>query len=237
MIRLDHISIGAARLSDAPPVLVGELGGAPDSGGTADVFRWACWRYAGGGLLEVIEPRGAEGFLHRFLARRGPGIHHVTFRVPSLREACDRAAAHGYRVVGYDDSDPRWATAYLHPKEALGIVVQLVQSEGRSRPRPGAVPPGPPSPPPAVRVLGLRMRARSAERARIQWEAILGGASSAGGVGERVYRWPRSPMHVAVALDPAADEGPLGIEVASDRALGLREEGPHPVLGAAFLQR
>lgn len=235
-VSFDHIAIGMARLADAPAVLAGRLGGLPDSGGPADGFRWACWRYAGGGRLEALEPRGEDGFLHRFLAQRGPGIHHVTFKVPSLRATCDRAAAHGYGIVGYDDADPSWATAYLHPKRALGIVVQLAESSSEGGPRPWAVPPGPPDPPPPVAVLGLRLRARSRERARVQWEAILEGEAGEGPGGELVYRWPGSPMRLVVEVDPAAEEGPLAIEVASERALEL-PEGPLPLLGAVFARR
>src|SRR5262245_15845045 len=92
-IRFDHIAIGARRMSDAPAVLAGILGGTPAFGETADVFRWGLWTFEGGGGIEVIEPVGADGFLHRFLAQRGPGVHHVTFKVPSLAAVCDRAAA------------------------------------------------------------------------------------------------------------------------------------------------
>ena len=100
-----------------------------------------------------------DAFLHRFLAQRGPGIHHVTFTVPSLSEACDRARAHGYLIVGYDDSDPEWKEAFLRPKEALGIVVQFAEPgprpSGENAPR-WPPPPEPANPPPPVTMLGLR---------------------------------------------------------------------------------
>ena len=92
--RFDHIAIAMDRLADAPAVLVGVLGGRADRGGPGRAFRWGTWRYEGGGRLEVIEPdaaAGPDGFLQRFLERHGPGIHHVTFKVPDLRAACDRA--------------------------------------------------------------------------------------------------------------------------------------------------
>src|SRR6266540_3251365 len=82
-------------MADAPATLAGRLGGTPDHGGPSTVYRFGQWRFEGGGRLEILEPIGADGFLHRFLRERGPGIHHVTFRVPSLREACERARAHG----------------------------------------------------------------------------------------------------------------------------------------------
>jgi hypothetical protein len=238
-IRFDHIAIGLPRLADAPAALVGVLGGAPESGGPADAFRWACWRYAGGGRLEAIEPRGPDGFLHRFLAQRGPGVHHVTFKVPSLDATCERARDRGYRIVGYDASDPGWKTAYLHPKDALGIVVQLAEASGPSRPRPWEVPPGPAGAPPAVTLLGLRMRARSGERARAQWEDVLGGCVAETPGGALACRWPDSPMRLVVEIDPAAaegDEGPVCIEFAAARPVAA-PAGPWPGLGTVFAQR
>ena len=234
-IEFDHIAIAVARMADAPAVLVGTLGGAPTGdGGSSGAYTWAQWAFTGGGRLEILEPRGVDGFLHRFLAGRGPGIHHVTFRVPSLAGACERAAAHGYRIVGYDDTDPEWAEAFLHPKEALGIVVQLAES----RPKDGGArvlfpaPPGPADPPPPVTLVGLRTVARSAERADTQWADVLGGRRAHAG-GSLVYRWPASPMRIAVDVDPAAEEGPVAVEFASPRPVGL-PRSPHPVLGTVF---
>ena len=235
-IRFDHIAIAVPRLADAPAFLVGELGGTPAHGGTAGAYTFGQWRFRDGGRLEILEPRGADGFLHRFLAQRGPGIHHVTFLVPSLREACDRAGAHSYTIVGYDDSDVRWQEAFLHPKQALGIVVQLAAPQpgsGDAGRRRWVAPPGPPKPPPPVTVLGLRMVARSRARAETQWGRVLGGEASEGAAGVVTYRWPGSPMRIVVEVDPARDEGPMAIELEGVRALAL-SAGPHPVLGAVF---
>lgn len=234
--RFDHIAIGLPSLADAVPVLVGALGGVPDAGAPSEVFRWGCWRFAGGGRIEIIEPRGEDGFLHRFLAERGPGIHHVTFRVPSLPEACERAEAYGYKVVGYDDSDPSWKEAFLHPKHALGIVVQLAEpARGGEDPRCWTPPSGPANPPPPVTILGLRVRTRARERSRTLWESVLQGECSEGAAGELVFRWPDSPMRIAVEIDPAAEEGPLAIEFASEREVTLSD--PADVLGALFARR
>src|SRR5262249_56189354 len=109
------------RMTDATGVLVGRLGGRPDSGGPGGGFRWAAWSFEGGGSIEVIEPAGVDGFLHRFLAARGPGIHHVTFKVESLAEAAARAEHQGYRLVGRAEPEPDWVVAYPPPNEARGV--------------------------------------------------------------------------------------------------------------------
>lgn len=232
-ILFDHIAIGMPKMADAAPFLAGELGGEPDVGGPSGPYTWGTYRFEGGGSLEILEPRGVAGFLHRFLAERGPGIHHVTFKVPSLDEASARARAHGYEMVGVDRSNPHWQEAFLHPRQAMGIVVQIVEASGLTPPWPFPPPPGPAAPPPPVTLLGLRLSARDRDRARAQWADVLGGEAAAGGAGELVFRWPGSPMRLAVDVDPEAPEGPVAIEYASDRPVDL-PAGRHPVLGVVF---
>ena len=87
-VLFDHIAIGVPRIADALPFLVGELGGRPAGAGLTRAFAFRQWHY-GAGKLEVLEPAGAPGgFMHRFLERRGPGVHHVTFEVPDIDAAC-----------------------------------------------------------------------------------------------------------------------------------------------------
>jgi methylmalonyl-CoA/ethylmalonyl-CoA epimerase len=230
----DHIALALPRMADAVPFLVGVLGGAPHSGARGGPeYRFGTWRYANGGKIEVIEPIGDDGFVSRFLAARGPGVHHVTFKVPSLDQACERARARGYDIVGYDDSYPDWKTAFLHPKQALGIVVQFAQTSGQGEPRRWTPPATFDNPPAPVDVLGLRMRVSAAERARVQWEEILHGTCASRSESRLVYGWPDSPMVLTIDVDPSGAEGPLFIEVAAARPVAL-PDGPVPELGAVF---
>jgi len=235
-ILFDHIAVGMPKMADAAPFLAGELGGVPDIGGPSGPYTWGTYRFEGGGCIEIIEPLGPPGFLHRFLAERGPGFHHVTFKVPSLDDVCARAERAGYEIVGRDDSDPGWKQAFLHPKQALGIVVQFAQpGPAHGTARPFAPPPGVSSPPPPATLLGLRMRAQSRERAVTQWSTVLQGKMTAGPRGSLVFSWPGSFMRLAVEIDPVEHEGPIAIELSSPRMLAL-PEGPHPALGAVFTQ-
>jgi methylmalonyl-CoA/ethylmalonyl-CoA epimerase len=233
-ILFDHIAIAVPAMSQAASFLAGELGGVPDAGcpSMARAFTWGTYAYEGGGSIEVLEPLGASGFLHRFLAERGPSIHHVTFTVPSLDEISARAEAVGYDVVGRDDSDPEWREAFLHPKQALGIVVQFAQP-GLSDGTAFTPPPGVSAPLPPVTVLGLRMRCQSRERAITQWSTVLQGTMTEGPQGSLVFRWPDSFMRLAVEIDPVQTEGPIAIELTSARRLAL-PAGPHPLLGTVF---
>jgi methylmalonyl-CoA/ethylmalonyl-CoA epimerase len=219
-IQLDHIAIALPRIADAPAALVDVLGGVPERSRPSGAFRWASWTFAGGGVIEILEPMGPDGFLRRFLAAHGRGVHHVTFKVPDLALVCRRAEARGYGIVGRDDADPSWKEAFLHPKQALGILVQLAES-GPAPPRdpPASIPPGLPDPPPPVRILGLRLRAHSPERAITQWRDVLQGELGRTPEGGLVFRWSASPLRLVVDVDPTAPEGPTAIELASERGV------------------
>ncbi len=234
----DHVALAAPRIADAPDLLVGILGGTSGYGGPSGEFRWWHWDYPQGGRIEVIEPDGEPGgFVHRYLAQRGPGIHHTTFKVPSLRKTCERAEALGYKIVGFNDSQSSWREAFLHPKQAMGIVVQLVEVEagdddGDYRSDDSA-PPSPPAADPAT-IVGVRMRSADRERALRQWADLIGGDASEAD-GELLIHWPGSPMRIAVSLEAGAAGRAEAIEVRAARELDL-PSGPHPLLGAVFRQ-
>ena len=139
---LDHVAVACERQADAWPRYAGDLGGRWIGGGPTVGFSSAQVEYANGMRLEVLEPFAPErnDFLRRFLDRRGPGPHHLTYKVADIETALDEVEAAGYRPVGVDLSDPMWKESFLHPKDAPGIVVQIAQAaegEWSSEPPPG----------------------------------------------------------------------------------------------------
>lgn len=79
--------------------------------------------------VELLEPEEPESPVARFLTRRGPGIHHICYRVPDLEAALARAASHGYRLL---DAVPRPGAhgrrvAFLHPKSTAGVLIELTE--------------------------------------------------------------------------------------------------------------
>jgi len=79
--------------------------------------------------VELLEPRDPDGPVAKFLARRGPGIHHICYRVPDLDGALQRCRAAGYRLV--DEVPRRGASgrriAFVHPKATAGILLELTE--------------------------------------------------------------------------------------------------------------
>ena len=131
---LDHIALAAPDTSDALRFLTGELGGTIIFGGESVGFRpmqvWLGSDDGDGMPIELLEPWDVErnDFLARFVARHGPGPHHLTLKVPDLRAALERVRAAGFHPVNIDVSDPEWKEAFLLPREAHGTVVQLAET-------------------------------------------------------------------------------------------------------------
>ena len=84
------------------------------------------------GSIELIEPRSSASPLARFLSRRGPGIHHVAYRVPDLRATLKDLKTRGFHLI---DEEPRpgargHLVAFIHPKSTGGTLIELVQHGG-----------------------------------------------------------------------------------------------------------
>lgn len=131
-IDLDHVAVAAERWEDLLPTYAGELGGRWLSGGESVGFAAGQVRFSNGMKLELLRPYAVEqnDFLRRFLDRNGPGPHHLTFKVDDIVAALDEAEDAGYRPVNVDLTHPEWKEAFLHPKDAPGVVVQLAQASG-----------------------------------------------------------------------------------------------------------
>jgi len=238
-VLFDHVAIGVREPTAVAELLVGTLGGEPVAAGPGNGFLWYQWRFGGAGVLEVLEPDGpGDGFLYRFLDDRGAGIHHVTFKVPDHARALERARELGYAVVGVRADNPGWKEAFLHPKQAQGIVVQIVENpRDDDEDDPAWSRPFPTTPAPArvpAALLGLRCVSRDPDRARTQWAGLLG-ARCDDRYDTLVFRWPESPMRIAVEIDPDRPEGPIGLEWSHPGKLPIAA-GPHPLLGTAVIE-
>ncbi|HET9731074.1 MAG TPA: VOC family protein [Acidimicrobiales bacterium] len=145
---LDHLAVAAEHQSLVWPRYVGDLGGSWVAGGATVGFDSAQVRFANGMKLEALHPYAVErnDFLRRFLDRSGPGPHHMTFKVPDLGAALEDVERAGWQPVNVDMSDPGWKEAFLHPKQACGVVVQLAQSDGEWGSEPPADLPSPKGP-------------------------------------------------------------------------------------------
>lgn len=126
---LDHVAIAVESIAASLPLYESLLGssGSPiehvESQGVSVTFIGT-----GPGRIELIEPSAAETAVGRFLARRGPGLHHIAYRVPDLDAALAQLAADGMELI---DRTPRAGAyghrvAFLHPRSTGGVLIELV---------------------------------------------------------------------------------------------------------------
>lgn len=81
------------------------------------------------GKVELIRPLSAEGGVARFIDSRGPGLHHIAYRVPDVGRAMEALAAQGYRFTSEEPMTGAGGhrIAFMHPKSAGGVLVELVE--------------------------------------------------------------------------------------------------------------
>lgn len=131
--RLDHVGIAVQNVAEALAFYRDALG--LDVEATELVASQGVRAYfvpAGGASLELLEPTADDSAIARYLARRGPGLHHITLRVDDLAAVLSRLQAQGVRLV---DSSPRPGAegalvGFIHPSAAHGVLVELKQAPG-----------------------------------------------------------------------------------------------------------
>ena len=124
--RIAHIGIAVRGLDDSVSFYRDVLGLPDVPLDDADGARIAGLA-AGESLVELLEAESPESPIGKFVAKRGPGIHHVCFAVDDLDATLARCRAHGIRLI---DETPRIGAegkriAFLHPSSTSGVLVEL----------------------------------------------------------------------------------------------------------------
>lgn len=88
---------------------------------------------AGGAAVELLEATADDSPIAKFAAKRGPGLHHVTFEVPDIAAALAKLKVAGVKLI---DETPRAGAhgslvAFIHPSSAHGVLVELKQKGSR----------------------------------------------------------------------------------------------------------
>lgn len=81
----------------------------------------------GGFRMELVADASGESFVTRFLARRGPGFHHLSIDVDAIEPILDRMRADGLRIVDEADLGNGYRTAFVSPRSAHGLLIQFWQ--------------------------------------------------------------------------------------------------------------
>ena len=134
---LDHVGIAVADLAEALAFYRDALGleiEAPEEVASqrvrAHFIPLAAPAAGGSGAsLELLEATADDSPIAKYVARRGPGLHHLTLRVDDIRGALAQLKARGIRLI---DEAPREGAqgslvAFIHPASAHGVLVELKQ--------------------------------------------------------------------------------------------------------------
>jgi len=124
--RIAHVGIAVRALDEILPFYRDVLGLPEVPLDDADGARIAGLA-AGESLVELLESQFPDGPIGKFVAKRGPGIHHICFAVDDLDDALARCRAAGVRLI---DDTPRLGAegkriAFLHPSATAGVLVEL----------------------------------------------------------------------------------------------------------------
>ncbi len=82
------------------------------------------------GQVELIRPLAEDSGVARFIERRGPGLHHIAYRVADVEAAMEALSAEGHRFTseGPMVGAGGHRIAFMHPKSAGGVLVELVEA-------------------------------------------------------------------------------------------------------------
>ncbi len=131
LTEIDHIAIAVPDLGEAIDYYRETFGAVVDhrevveSDGVEEALLKVAESY-----VQLLTPTRDDSTVAKWLEKRGgPGIHHVGYRVADCGEALDAVKAQGFRVL---DEQPRpgsrgTTVAFIHPKDALGTLIELVQ--------------------------------------------------------------------------------------------------------------
>lgn len=129
---LDHVAVAVESITAVQPVfesLLGAVGSRVQHVAAQGVN--VVFIGEGPARIELLEPTDADGAVARFLKRRGPGLHHLAYRVTDIAAELDRLDATGYQLI---DRQARAGAdghrvAFLHPRSTGGVLIELVEHD------------------------------------------------------------------------------------------------------------
>ena len=128
---LDHVGIAVHSIDESLPLFESITGGKGYDRGTVETQGVeVVFLGQGDGRLELLAPTREDSAVAKFLAKRGPGMHHLCYRVSDVQAELDRYRESGAQLI---DQHPRpgaagHLVAFLHPKSTGGVLTELLQA-------------------------------------------------------------------------------------------------------------
>jgi len=130
ILKIDHLGIAVTSIEDGKNFWTDALGLEFEGSETVEEQKVTTAFFpVGESEVELLESTAPDGPIAKFLEKKGQGIHHVAFRVENVEEALAELKEKGIRLI---DEKPRMGAggakiAFLHPKAANGILVELCE--------------------------------------------------------------------------------------------------------------
>jgi methylmalonyl-CoA/ethylmalonyl-CoA epimerase len=130
-MKIDHIGIVVRNIQDALKVYEEALGlPLHNIVAVPDQEVQVAFLPIGDSNIELVQPTTGDTGTAKFLEKRGEGIHHICIEVEDIEATLARLRAHDVRLI---DESPRQGAhgrvAFIHPKGAHGVLIELVQHE------------------------------------------------------------------------------------------------------------
>ena len=124
--KLDHIGIAVKSIVEARKFWEGVMGAKfmYDAENPGAGFRLVELDL-NGLTVELLEPLGANSFLHQYLEKKGEGMHHLTFALPDVRKTASELKQDGVRVVDEVEFSPTSYECFISPRSSHGVLIQL----------------------------------------------------------------------------------------------------------------
>lgn len=131
MYTVEHIGIAVKSLKDSNALFEKLLNTSSykeeevaEQGVTTSFFQ------AGQAKIELLEAMHPDSPIHKFIERKGEGIHHIAFEVPDIRTEMQRLKEEGFQLLQEEPSvgaDNKWV-CFIHPKSANGVLIEICQT-------------------------------------------------------------------------------------------------------------
>lgn len=130
-MKIDHIGIVVHNIQTALQVYQAALGlSLAEVADIPDQQVQVAFLPIGDSNIELVQPTTGDTGIANFLEKRGEGIHHICIEVQDIEAALAQLKAHGVPLI---DEEPRQGAhgrvAFLHPKGAHGVLIELVQHD------------------------------------------------------------------------------------------------------------
>ena len=116
--RIHHVGLAVRSVETVANFLEEVFGAELDAGYTGETEEFLSRMVTmGESRFELLEPRGKDGIIERFLATRGEGIHHISLQVKDLEKLLKLCESRGMTIIG---------RRFIHPRSTHGVLIELI---------------------------------------------------------------------------------------------------------------